>query len=490
MNEFVMENEIENIVDKTTKKYLDEVISSYNNGNYRAAVTVLWTAVVYDLLRKMIILDEIYKDSEAKKILQKIESTRKKDPNNSSWERDLVKNISQNTKIITNVEMYELDYLKQQRNFAAHPIIQSSLSWDIELKKITKETAKDLIRKSFEIVFLRDPLLAKNIELEIFKDVVEYYKRVKDNGLEDHLRDVYFSRMTPERKDSLFGFLWKALFIWNDQENKENREPIFLSLCYLYNEDRRHYENLIKLDENQFLNKLQGETLDSWTRDNNYTDKGSKIQEFNRTSRIKYLIKFVEMNPPIYNVFNDSAKRTLKTSVNNLYLDSEQFAKSNYYDDTLYAHQFKTMASALFLYEDDETYIKTLNSVGKGLLEKNDIDLIFCQIEYKGWEDSFISFLINNYCIKGSSFREASVKWNILLPYLKYLKEEQYHHILKLIEQNNQYHCNSDISHILKTLSFEYKNKFNKEFIKNDELEVLYPQIFKNNQHYASYMDK
>ena len=65
MQEFVLEEQIENVINKKTKKYLMEVISSYNNGNYRAAVVVLYTTVIYDLLQKLVALKEIYNDKGA-----------------------------------------------------------------------------------------------------------------------------------------------------------------------------------------------------------------------------------------------------------------------------------------------------------------------------------------------------------------------------------------------------------------------------------------
>ncbi len=60
--------------------------------------------------------------------------------------------------------MEELLYLKKQRNYAAHPIINfDGMDEQLKLKIIIKETAKDMIRKAFEIVFLKDAILAKNI---------------------------------------------------------------------------------------------------------------------------------------------------------------------------------------------------------------------------------------------------------------------------------------------------------------------------------------
>lgn len=67
MKEFILEEQIENVINKNTKDYLMEVVSSYNNGNYRATIVVLYTTVIYDLLQKLVVLKEIYNDKGLKR---------------------------------------------------------------------------------------------------------------------------------------------------------------------------------------------------------------------------------------------------------------------------------------------------------------------------------------------------------------------------------------------------------------------------------------
>jgi hypothetical protein len=47
---FILEDEMENVVSPQTKEYLKEVVSSYNHGNYRSAIVVLYTVVIFDLI--------------------------------------------------------------------------------------------------------------------------------------------------------------------------------------------------------------------------------------------------------------------------------------------------------------------------------------------------------------------------------------------------------------------------------------------------------
>ena len=43
------------------------------------------------------------------------------------------------------------------------------------MKSISRETAADMIRKAFEIVFLRDPVIAMNINEKIENDIKNFY---------------------------------------------------------------------------------------------------------------------------------------------------------------------------------------------------------------------------------------------------------------------------------------------------------------------------
>lgn len=84
MSEFIIEYELEKVKSNLTKEYLKEVISSYNSGNYRSTIVVLYSVVIFDLLEKMKILSEIYNDGKATKILDELKV---KESKVSSWHR-------------------------------------------------------------------------------------------------------------------------------------------------------------------------------------------------------------------------------------------------------------------------------------------------------------------------------------------------------------------------------------------------------------------
>ena len=59
-------NQIENL---EIRSYFSEVISCYENHNYRAAILVLYTVILYDLTYKLEELRDEYEDSNAKQLL-------------------------------------------------------------------------------------------------------------------------------------------------------------------------------------------------------------------------------------------------------------------------------------------------------------------------------------------------------------------------------------------------------------------------------------
>ena len=70
MEEFSLERITENIHYGKTKGYFQEVLSSYNNGNYRSSVVMLWSVAICDIVYKLQHLIDLYDDAAAKAILQ------------------------------------------------------------------------------------------------------------------------------------------------------------------------------------------------------------------------------------------------------------------------------------------------------------------------------------------------------------------------------------------------------------------------------------
>ena len=94
-----------NIYSSKTRNYFKEVISSYNNENFRSAIVMLYSTVISDLIIKLQELRDSDGDKKAQTILSQIESKRIQKSNNgtqydSSWEREIVDKIAKETDLI------------------------------------------------------------------------------------------------------------------------------------------------------------------------------------------------------------------------------------------------------------------------------------------------------------------------------------------------------------------------------------------------------
>ena len=115
MHEFSLEHISEKIHFGKTKEYFYEVLSSYNNGNYRSAVVMLWSVAIVDLVDKLQVLMEVHEDKAAKSILDKIISSQSKNPTSPAWESILIDEIFAKTSFLDNGDYENLKYLHKQR---------------------------------------------------------------------------------------------------------------------------------------------------------------------------------------------------------------------------------------------------------------------------------------------------------------------------------------------------------------------------------------
>lgn len=497
MEIFILEDQMEKVVNPKTKEYLEEVVSCYRNGNYRASVVVLYTTLIFDLMQKIITLKDVYNEEKAKNIYEKIKQDQMDKPSDPKWETYLINEICQQMHIISPVEKEELEHLKKERNYAAHPIV--SESEELTLKPIRKETAGDLIRKAFEIVFLRDAILGRrDINEKIVGDLKEYYSRVGETGFKNYVDNKYLNRMTQARKNELFMFLWQAVFIWDKDDATRDRDSNLLGLIYMYNGDRKGYQKIIKDNEDKLLNKIQVETFASWYNSLGYNEKNltyddfiAVYENFKRSSRIISLIKFIESNPNIYYCLNEYCINAVSSSVQQMY---KGWKNAGFLD----MEQFLLESTAVFLKNDIDTHFKEIskksfeyvtyvdNSIHYYLLGEENLKLILNQVEYRGQIDIFKKFLID-YCCSVKSFYEAELCFYHIEICKEHYNEQDYYYILKKMNCNSQIYnntyCfkenNSGTGSWIKKLDENFKGKFGKDLVGSDEKQKLYDNIYK-----------
>jgi len=302
MKEFIIEYELEKVRNKGTRKHLDEVVSSYNNDNYRAATVVLYSVVIYDLTQKLKTLSEVYSDDIAKKILEDVKRLQDANPTSPRWEKELLDMLENRTQLINKIDRMRIEHLIDDRNLAAHPIY----NLNYELQSPTKEQVRAHIRNMFEIVFQKDAILSKKIVVEIVKDIADYYDKVQFEGLKRYLESKYFNKMNQLVKDELLKTLWKFLFHLDNEMCKKYRMINMHTLKHLINDDKHHYLELVR-DNKEYYSRIPVTELEC-----EFTDQNVSAEENSNVSLVYFLAILVEF----YDILEDSAKVIVENTVN------------------------------------------------------------------------------------------------------------------------------------------------------------------------------
>ena len=98
-----------------TRQYFREVTTSYEIGNYRSSIVMLYSVVVCDLLLKLEELANTNNDSVAKEILDQIENTRTENQTSGQWEWELIRSVRERTSFLDNEAYANIEHLYSYR---------------------------------------------------------------------------------------------------------------------------------------------------------------------------------------------------------------------------------------------------------------------------------------------------------------------------------------------------------------------------------------
>jgi hypothetical protein len=234
-DEFSIDSLKNQIDSKETAKYFEEVYSSYINGNYRSAVVMLWSVVIYDIINKLQTLKDTYNDPHAINFLNQIAARQKSNSTSSDWELKLIKDVCENTDLIDFIEYKTLEYLQSQRHLSAHPVLKNNAS---NLYVPNKDITRSLIRGALEIVFIKPPIYTDKILLSLLIDLEDTKSIFTDMAkLQRYVKGKYLDRINAETKTKLFETFWKFVMQKDNPDCNRNRiaNLRFLSVLALDN---------------------------------------------------------------------------------------------------------------------------------------------------------------------------------------------------------------------------------------------------------------
>ncbi|MDW4528979.1 hypothetical protein R3398_21875 [Rossellomorea marisflavi] len=393
-----IEYKIESIYHTKTKEYFNEVFSSYNNGNFRSAMVMLYSVVVCDLIYKLQELSERYNDSIAVSILAKIREEQKQNPSNSKWESTLITEIKERTNLLETQDALNIDYLRNHRHLSAHPVLDKL---DM-LVTPNKETVRANITNMLEGILCKSPLLSKKFISTFLEDLVSVKDQlVKDNEFENYLNSKYLSKINKPTEEKLFRDLWKFSFRLDDVQTTENRDVIFRALLVLYNKDKVSFNSIIDSDKNYFSHiKLQNENI------------------------LNLIVEFMSLFPEVYNLLEESTKLILNNKATH---DFDIFTKSIFLSASISNH-LEAIKSRM----DDTLIPERLSDSGRKLL--------FKVSQENGVATKFLDFLIYIFSVS-QSYDRADLNFHEYISlYGDFFSKEQFIKILEAINENTQIH--------------------------------------------------
>lgn len=393
MSDFSIELAAEKVIDKRTKEYFYEVLSSFINKNYRSAVVMLWSVVIADLLYKLQSLRDIYNDPVATSILEAILAKQLANPNSPEWEPYLLDEINSRTHLLEVADYQHLVNLQKLRHLSAHPVISSSNL----LFSPNKETTRALIRNSLEAVLLKPPIFSKKIVNEFVQDIGSKKDLLPDMpALKQYLEAKYFKNLHISVEHELVKALWKFCFRISNQDTDLNRLINRRTLNLLYQRNPIGFREFIVHNTDSFSEVSPG---------------GSPLEAF---------ITFLSECPALYSALTDTAKVPISAYARS---DINLFSRVQFISESLENH-----IAQLFSYDyaqlrelSDESW-NALIEIGR------EGDLL----------QSVLDIGVKIYCNSGVFDTADSNFARFVQPVINYLDAERLRNLLSGIESNNQ----------------------------------------------------
>lgn len=307
MIDYSIESSVERIDNPQTKKYFQEVLSSYQTGNYRSAVVMLWSVIICDLIYKLQYLRDVDNDSVAQDILVEIETKQKTNPNSPDWEIHLIKTVKDKTELLDTSDFTNLNSIQQIRHLSAHPVLSNT---DL-LFTPHKEQVRSFIRIALESSLTKPPVFLRKVVDEFVVDVASKKEiLIEDVSLKRYIESKYFKRLRPNTENHLFRALWKFVFFLENDKTNENRNINYRCLRIIFSRRPGEIKSYIS-EHKDFFSKL-----------------GSEVT-------LVYLVDLLGDSPDLFDLLDDSAKILIERhSTANL----KNFAGAFFLSDSIQAH--------------------------------------------------------------------------------------------------------------------------------------------------------
>ncbi len=380
-NNFDFENATKQVKSKRIQKYLEEVISTYNNCEYRSCIVMLYATTFADTLDKIRTMSEVYQNEKAEKFLEEYNKGRNNNRAYSALERE-VKEFIVDSGLINDIEEKQWEHLKDYRDYCAHPVVER----DYGLISPNEEQVRMHIRNMFEALFLKDAILTDNKVFEDFLGKAEdFYDRNQLDGLEEYVNTRYIRKLDLNTKGKFIKNLWKfSFYIDGDAECDKYRRVAYRVIIWIIQSDKSDILKFIEENISYFNGKIRYQEV--------ITEKNSYNFKFyeNRTLALIYLLYRV---PEIYGILSEDNQTEIKSVV-----------KKN----------INLILMAPYLFENSQKHV---NRIIKELKDDNCLIPVFLnELREKGYKryDYEYNELVIYYFYNCQNSNQWSPDWNLI----------------------------------------------------------------------------
>lgn len=376
-----------------TREYFEEVLSSYANGNYRSAIVMLYSIAICDILFKLQELRDMFNDPVADEILREVDKMRNANDNKSKsrWEKELVDNVHNKTKLLDLEAYTNLNHLYDHRNFSAHP----ALNENYELITPSKEITIAHIKNTLTNILIKPPIFIKNIVNALTEDLKEKRDlyRGKRDELAIYLNNKYYKKMPESMKLTTIKALWKFCFCL--PENKDCMENLSIN---------RHALSIL-------LESLPAQAIE-------YIKHNAQLFSVATNEQCVWnLMLLIARCPRIYPVLDSDTKLQI---------------------DGMIEKEPKAQIICWFKYGSPQEHIQSLNRILKNKFDKDAIECLVNHYTDIGELSLLIGYFIEYYG-KSRNFDSADQIFNdAIKPYIDKMTDDQIIRLIEVTENNSQ----------------------------------------------------
>lgn len=399
MQEFSLERIAEQIHYGKTKGYFEEVLSSYNNGNYRSTVVMLWSVAICDIIYKLQSLIDLYDDSSAKEILREVTAIQDQDYKSSAWEIKLLDDVHEKTYLLDSSEYEDLRYLQKQRHLSAHPVLNS----ERELHSPNKETVRSLLRNTLEGLLVKPPFYTQRIMKELLEDIAESADVLNTRSkVKKYVESRYLNRTKPAVEINLFRSLWKLVFKLDNDKCEKNRHLNLHVLELLSNRNKASIPPEIEGDSDYY---------------SNVSSTGNPLS---------FLVYYLSKNSNIFPLLSKDAQLKIEHCI---FTDDVGRTVGWFIKDNLSQHG-----------DDIEKWIKSGDHPNFTTAQ---FDALLEIADTEEWQNRFCK-IVTDYYTASYSYDQADMRYEIAIPkYIQLFNADGLAYLAERIEGNSQCYARS-----------------------------------------------